>query len=56
MCGRILCALEKYLLAFPVGRWGEPEDVAGVAVFLASKDLDLLHAVVLSVDGGFLVR
>ena len=56
MCGRIICASGRYLLAFPVGRWGEPEDVAGVAVFLASKDSDLLHAGVLPVDGGFLVR
>lgn len=40
----------------PAGRWGEPEDVAGPAVFLASKDSDYLHGVVLPVDGGFLVR
>lgn len=40
----------------PAGRWGEPEDVAGPAVFLASRDSDYLHGVVLPVDGGFLVR
>ncbi len=38
----------------PIGRWGEPEDIAGAAVFLASSASDFLHGVVLPVDGGWL--
>jgi 2-deoxy-D-gluconate 3-dehydrogenase len=40
----------------PAGRWGEPEDIAGPVMFLASEAADYLHGVVLPVDGGFLVR
>jgi 2-deoxy-D-gluconate 3-dehydrogenase len=39
----------------PAGRWGEPEDLAGTAVFLASRASDYLTGVVLPVDGGFSV-
>jgi len=38
----------------PAGRWGEPEDIAGAAVFLASSASDYVHGVVLPVDGGWL--
>jgi 2-dehydro-3-deoxy-D-gluconate 5-dehydrogenase len=40
----------------PAGRWGEPGDLGGAAVFLASRASDYLHGVVLPVDGGYLVR
>lgn len=40
----------------PAGRWGEPDDVAGAAVFLASAASDYVHGVVLPVDGGWLSR
>jgi 2-deoxy-D-gluconate 3-dehydrogenase len=40
----------------PIGRWAEPEDLKGPAVFLASAASDYLHGVVLPVDGGFLAR
>lgn len=40
----------------PAGRWAEPEDIAGPAVFLASAAAEYLHGVVLPVDGGFLIR
>jgi 2-deoxy-D-gluconate 3-dehydrogenase len=40
----------------PAGRWGEPADLGGAAVFLASRASDYLHGVVLPVDGGYLVR
>lgn len=40
----------------PVGRWADPADLAGPAVFLASRASDYLHGVVLPVDGGFLAR
>ena len=40
----------------PIGRWADPEDLKGPAVFLASAASDYLHGVVLPVDGGFLAR
>jgi 2-dehydro-3-deoxy-D-gluconate 5-dehydrogenase len=40
----------------PAGRWGEPEDVAGAAVFLASSASDYVSGHVLAVDGGWLTR
>jgi 2-deoxy-D-gluconate 3-dehydrogenase len=40
----------------PAGRWGEPSDLAGAAVFLASPASDYVHGVILPVDGGWLAR
>ncbi|WP_449063384.1 SDR family oxidoreductase [Planomonospora algeriensis] len=40
----------------PAGRWGEPEDLAGAAVFLASRASDYVNGHVLAVDGGWLAR
>jgi 2-deoxy-D-gluconate 3-dehydrogenase len=40
----------------PAGRWADPEDVAGAAVFLASPAADYVHGHVLAVDGGWLAR
>ena len=40
----------------PAGRGGEPEDLAGAAVFLASPASDYVHGVILPVDGGWLAR
>ena len=40
----------------PAGRWGEPEDLSGAAVFLASPASDYVHGVILPVDGGWLAR
>jgi 2-deoxy-D-gluconate 3-dehydrogenase len=40
----------------PAGRWGTPEDLAGVAVFLASSASDYLNGHVLVVDGGWMAR
>jgi 2-deoxy-D-gluconate 3-dehydrogenase len=37
----------------PAGRWGEPQDLAGTAVFLASSASDFVTGVALPVDGGF---
>src|SRR4029079_4363093 len=40
----------------PAGRWGRPEDLAGVTVFLASDAAAYVHGAVLAVDGGWLSR
>jgi 2-dehydro-3-deoxy-D-gluconate 5-dehydrogenase len=40
----------------PAGRWGEPRDLAGAAVFLCSPASDYVHGHVLAVDGGWLSR
>ncbi len=44
---------ERVLDRTPTGRWGEPEDLAGPAVFLASRLSDFVTGVALPVDGGF---
>ena len=36
----------------PGRRWGQPEDVAKAAVFLASEDSDFMTGTMLQVDGG----
>ena len=38
----------------PAGRWGDPEDLGGAAVFLASRASDFVNGQVLYVDGGIL--
>lgn len=40
----------------PAGRWGEPSDLGGAAVFLASAASDYVHGTLLPVDGGWLAR
>ena len=40
----------------PAGRWGEPEDLQGAALFLASSASDYVNGHVLVVDGGWLAR
>jgi 2-deoxy-D-gluconate 3-dehydrogenase len=40
----------------PAGRWGEPDDLAGAVVFLASPAADYVHGHVLVVDGGWMGR
>ncbi|HLO60639.1 MAG TPA: gluconate 5-dehydrogenase [Bacteroidales bacterium] len=40
----------------PAGRWGQPEDVAYAALFLASKASDFVNGHILYVDGGILAN
>ena len=40
----------------PAGRWGDPADLMGATVFLASRASDYVNGHVLVVDGGYLVR
>ncbi len=44
------------LARIPAGRWGRPDDLAGAAVFLASRASDYVHGAILAVDGGWLAR
>ena len=44
------------LARIPAGRWGQPPDLGGAAVFLASRASDYVHGIVLPVDGGWLAR
>ncbi|WP_262027756.1 2-dehydro-3-deoxy-D-gluconate 5-dehydrogenase KduD [Microvirga sp. Mcv34] len=46
----------EILARIPAGRWGDPTDLGGAAVFLASPAADYIHGVVLPVDGGWLAR
>jgi 2-deoxy-D-gluconate 3-dehydrogenase len=46
----------QILERIPAGRWGEPEDVAGAAVFLSSAASDYVNGHVLVVDGGWIGR
>ena len=43
-------------IRIPAGRWGEPADIGGAVVFLASPAADYVHGVTLPVDGGWLSR
>lgn len=40
----------------PAGRWGKPEDMGGIAVFLASSASDYLCGAIIPVDGGYLSK
>jgi 2-dehydro-3-deoxy-D-gluconate 5-dehydrogenase len=47
---------ERVLARTPAGRWGDPADFAGTAVFLASHASDFVTGTALPVDGGFSVQ
>jgi 2-deoxy-D-gluconate 3-dehydrogenase len=47
---------EAILARIPAGRWGEPADLAGAAVFLASRASDYVHGAIVVADGGWLAR
>jgi 2-deoxy-D-gluconate 3-dehydrogenase len=40
----------------PAGRWGQPADIGGAAVFLAAPASDYVHGSIIPVDGGWLAR
>jgi 2-deoxy-D-gluconate 3-dehydrogenase len=43
------------LMRTPAGRWGEPGDLSGVAIFLASRASDFITGAAIPVDGGYSV-
>jgi 2-deoxy-D-gluconate 3-dehydrogenase len=47
---------ERVLRRTPAGRWGVPEDLAGIAVFLAAPASDFVTGAAIPVDGGFSVE
>ncbi|MCW5650621.1 MAG: glucose 1-dehydrogenase [Ramlibacter sp.] len=44
---------ERVLARTPAGRWGQPADLAGIAVFLASAASDFITGTAIPVDGGY---
>ncbi|MEM6513428.1 MAG: 2-dehydro-3-deoxy-D-gluconate 5-dehydrogenase KduD [Pseudomonadota bacterium] len=46
----------QILERIPAGRWGDPDDLGGAAVFLASAASDYIHGTLLPVDGGWMSR
>lgn len=44
---------ERVVARTPLGRWGKPEDLAGVAVFLSSSASDFVTGTAIPVDGGY---
>ncbi len=47
---------ERVLARTPAGRWGIPEDHAGIAVFLASEASDFITGSTITVDGGYSIQ
>jgi len=47
---------EEILNRIPAGRWGNPQDIKGAAVFLASQASRYINGYTLAVDGGWLAR
>lgn len=47
---------QEILERIPAERWGEPEDLAGPAVFLASDAANYVNGFTMAVDGGWLAR
>jgi 2-dehydro-3-deoxy-D-gluconate 5-dehydrogenase len=40
----------------PAARWGEPDDLKGATLFLASRASDYIHGTIITVDGGWMGR
>lgn len=47
---------KEILERIPIGRWGTPEDMKGLAIFLASAASDYINGAVIPIDGGYLGR
>lgn len=52
-----MIAMNAEILArTPAGRWGQPEEIAGTAVYLASHASDFVTGATIRVDGGYSIR
>ena len=47
---------DEILLRTPAGRWGQPEELAGTAIYLASRASDFVTGTTICVDGGYAIR
>ncbi len=47
---------DRVLARTPAGRWGRPDDLAGTAVYLASRASDFVTGVSIPIDGGYAVQ
>jgi NAD(P)-dependent dehydrogenase (short-subunit alcohol dehydrogenase family) len=47
---------DEILSRTPAGRWGQPEEIAGTAVYLASRASDFVTGATIRVDGGYSIR
>ena len=47
---------DEILARTPAGRWGQPEEIAGTAVYLASRASDFVTGETIRVDGGYAIR
>jgi 2-deoxy-D-gluconate 3-dehydrogenase len=47
---------DEILSRTPAGRWGQPEEIAGTAVYLASQASDFVTGATIRVDGGYSIR
>src|ERR1700740_883137 len=47
---------DEVLSRTPAGRWGKPEELAGTAVYLASRASDFVTGTTIRVDGGYSIR
>jgi 2-deoxy-D-gluconate 3-dehydrogenase len=47
---------DEILARTPAGRWGQPDEIAGTAVYLASHASDFVTGATICVDGGYSVR
>jgi NAD(P)-dependent dehydrogenase (short-subunit alcohol dehydrogenase family) len=47
---------KEFVAQIPMGRWGEPYELAGVVVFLASEASSFMTGSALFVDGGWTAR
>jgi 2-deoxy-D-gluconate 3-dehydrogenase len=47
---------QSILARIPAGRWGKPDDLKGIVVFLASEAASYLYGAIIPVDGGWMAR
>jgi gluconate 5-dehydrogenase len=47
---------EQFIAKIPLGRWGEMEEIQGLAVFLASDASSFMTGSAITIDGGWTVH